>query len=172
MECKAATVEVDESIHLGLDTKAGCSSISKECQHKECHNKVLSVVAIPSSEAHKVWAEAEEWVGLALSQFDTGYGSEDILTEIQLRNMQLWMVPGYAACVTSIQYRPKHKAAVVAFLGGKEMHLWFSDLMGVIEAWAKESGCKYLEEYGRGGWIKEGKKLGWEKFQTVMRKTL
>lgn len=133
----------------------------------------LEVVAIPSSEAVQVWAEVEPRLARILDGADpVGFSSEDVLTQIQRQNMQLWMVPGYAACVTTINIYPQYKVALVCFLAGDEMDRWFGSLMDTIEEWARQMGCKFIEQHGRDGWLKVGAKRGWKKLNTTMRKTL
>jgi hypothetical protein len=128
------------------------------------------VEPIPSARVLEVW----DWVEPLLErvQVDNGFTIDDILTSLQTRDMQLWVVPNKAACVTTVQVFPQYRSVLVARLAGDDLHEWFDDLMGVIEDWARQLGCKYVEEFGRDGWAKVGKHRGYEKVFTVMRKAL
>lgn len=87
--------------------------------------------------------------------------------------MQLWVVDDYrAACVTQIVVYPQHKVCLVVALGGEGMDEWFPELMDTVEEWARQVGCRYVEEYGRKGWQKVGSKRGYEQVYTVMRKAV
>lgn len=133
---------------------------------------MASVRPVSSYEAVHVWAEASKHIRRALDRVETGYSEEDVLTAIQMRDMQLWLVPGYAAAVTQIQVFPQFKVLVLLYLGGHDMGVWLEDLMDAIEEYGRQMGCKYGEEYGRKGWERIGKRRGAEVTFTVMRKAL
>ncbi len=130
------------------------------------------VKAIPANEAVHVWDEARQHLSKALNRIDTGYSDEDLLTAIQMRDMQLWMVPGQAAAVTQIQIFPQFKTLVILYLGGEQMSEWIEELMDTFEEYGRFMGCKYAEQYGRKGWERVARDRGAKTAFTVVRKAL
>jgi len=128
---------------------------------------------IQSAEALAHWHRVDKYISDAVCSVDTGYSSEDILTRIQMREMQLWVVGDYvAAAVTQIQKHPGHTTLLVVALGGSGLTDWFDELMDDLEGYARDIGCKYIEEFGRDGWEKVSKHRGYKKVYVVMRKEL
>lgn len=111
-------------------------------------------------------------ISRALNQTESGYSEEDVLTKLQAREMQLWVIPEKMACVTTIVVYPKFKVCLAAYLGGDDMDEWFPELVETLSTWASQNGCKYLEEWGRKGWEKVAAKQGFKTTFTVMRKPL
>lgn len=127
-------------------------------------------LGIPSNEVLNIWSAVEPSIQAALDQEDTGYNAEDILTRIQTRDMQLWVHP-VAVAVTEIHQLPRFKKLVLVTLGGSDMDAWIEDLMEVLGNYAKGINCKYLEQWGRKGWLRVNEKyqLGGKPTFQVMR---
>ena len=125
---------------------------------------------IPSSEVLSVWNDVEPRIRRALDVEDTGYNTEDILTSLQTRDMQLWVHP-HAVAVTQIQVLPRFKKLLLVTLGGANMDEWIQELMDLLRLFGMDNDCKYLEQHGRKGWLKVNDKFklgGYPAFQ-VMR---
>lgn len=118
------------------------------------------------------WHWVEPLLAKAVDRMDSGMSIEDILTRIQTRHMQLWVVPEEMAAVTTIQNHPQFRVCIIAYMGGEGMKEWLGEFLEVVGDWASQNGCKYLEGWGRPGWEKATKEFGFEKALTVMRKTL
>lgn len=131
----------------------------------------MDVKPIPSHEAVYAWPEARQHLLPALER-DGSYSDEDILTRIQIRDMQLWLVPGRAAAVTQILDYPKRRTLAILYLGGEGMKGWLDPLIDTIEEFGRAMDCSCLEEHGRKGWERIGKKRGGELVYSVMRKAL
>jgi hypothetical protein len=120
-----------------------------------------------------MWPRVVELLRPAIEYVDSGFSDVDILRRLQTSDMQLWVIGEYqAACVTQIIVYPQHKTCLVVALGGEGLEEWFDELMSTIETWAQELGCKYVEEYGRKGWARVGKRRGYAETYTVMRKAI
>jgi len=129
------------------------------------------ITPIPSEYVGQVWPRVSHHVMAAVDYVDSGFNERDIVKRLLTRDMQLWVVGEYqAACVTQITIYPQHTVCMVVALGGDGLVEWFDELMGTIESWAKEQGCKYVEEFGRKGWRKVGAKRGYKETYLVMRK--
>jgi len=120
-----------------------------------------------------VWPRVEHLIRPAIEYVESGFSESDIYGKILVSDMQLWVVGDYeAACVTQIVVYPQHKTCLVVALGGDGMAEWFDELMSTVESWAAETGCKFVEEYGRKGWERVGAKRGYEQIYSVLRKSL
>lgn len=129
------------------------------------------ITPVPGYFVTAMWPRVVDLVRPAIEYFDSGFTEDDILKRLQVSDMQLWVVGEYeAACITQLIVYPQHKTCLVVALGGDNMESWFDELMDRIETWAHEMGCKYVEEYGRKGWLRVGKKRGYDQVYTVMRK--
>ena len=125
---------------------------------------------IQSRDVLREWKNVEPRIRRALDVEDTGYSTEDILTSLQTRDMQLWVHPD-AVAVTQIQVLPRFKKLLLVTLGGENMDKWIQELMDLLRLFGMDNDCKYLEQHGRKGWLKVNDKFklgGYPAFQ-VMR---
>ena len=74
-----------------------------------------------------------------------------------------------AAMTTEFAYYPRDKVCRVVTLAGERMKEWIGNL-DMVEDWAKEQGCNYLDMYGRRGWIKV--LPDWKEDSVLLRKKL
>lgn len=125
-----------------------------------------------SHDAIALWDWVEPLIARVIEQDDVGYSTEDILTKIQMRQMQLWVAPERAAMVTQVLVYPKYKTLLVVALGGDGMADWLDDVIETLDGFAKHMGCKYVEERGRSGWERTLSKYGYRKAYVVLRKTV
>lgn len=129
---------------------------------------------VPAEHVLEVWPRVEPILKRVVKP-QTGYNLDHVLTELQLRRWQLWVVGNFlAAVVTSIQVRPLHKVLWVHFIAGRDMDKWLDDWIAVQEAYAKANGCAAIEFAGRFGWekIARAKKNGYRAILTTLRKEL
>lgn len=74
-----------------------------------------------------------------------------------------------AAMTTEFAYYPRDKVCRVVTLAGERMKEWIGNL-DMVEDWAKEQGCNYLDMYGRRGWTKV--LSDWKEDSVLLRKKL
>lgn len=122
----------------------------------------------------EVWDRAEPLLQRVLDQFDSGYTSEDVLTELQHERMQLWKIGDWdALMVTEIYNVPRWRALLIVWCVGDRMDEWLDPAFEMLERFARAHGCKYVEGRGRRGWTKALAHRGWFKEgMTVVRKAL
>jgi hypothetical protein len=122
-----------------------------------------------------VWPLITDWVVKALEHGRMLYQPEDVLRELLLKHMTLWLVTekdtvvGFG--VTQVTTYPRLKAYTILLIGGEGFETWehFHDQ---LEAEAKVMGCKAIEGNGRLGWKRIAAKHGYEVITTVFRKVL
>lgn len=119
------------------------------------------VEGVPSFDAVAAWPRVSHHIQRALDRYDSGYTLEDLLTAIQLRDKQLWIINGgQAAGITSIEALPQWKRLLVEYLGGDHMGQWADVWHETMQAYAKAHNCKYIEVRGREGWARIAKARG------------
>ena len=131
------------------------------------------ITPIPANFIGQVWPKVSHHVRSAIEYVESGFNEADILRLLDSRDMQLFVIGQYeGACVTQIVVYPQHKTCLIVALGGSGLNEWFDELMDTIEPWAKDQGCKFVEEFGRKGWARVGKARGYEQIYSVMRKSV
>ncbi len=130
----------------------------------------MQVYPVLSADCLSIWEWVEPLIGRVCSDESVGFSTEDILTKLQTRQMQLWVVPEKAAMVTQVLVYPQHKVLLVPILAGDDMDEWLPDIVETLVFFAKHMGCKYIEERGRPGWGKVLDKDGFRKAFVTLRK--
>lgn len=116
------------------------------------------------------WGSIEPHLQRVLTRIDSGHTVEDVLSKLQWQEMQLWCVNDWQAiAVTQISILPQHKVLAVVYVAGDGVDDWLPALSHTLENFAAGLGCKYVEFYGRDGWRKKAKPLGFENAFSVMR---
>jgi hypothetical protein len=160
--------ERGKRIHIGRD-KLAASSGDRQC------DRTLVLSKVDWFHIPVVWPLITDWVVKALEHGRMLYQPEDVLRELLLKHMTLWLVTekdtvvGFG--VTQVTTYPRLKAYTILLIGGEGFETWehFHDQ---LEAEAKVMGCKAIEGNGRLGWKRIAAKHGYEVITTVFRKVL
>lgn len=132
----------------------------------------MRLIPVPS-------ADLDEWedkIGWHLESFSANgvYSPDDFLADIRNRERQLWIVEeeGDVKCVllTSIA-DDRLKTCLVTHLAGENYRAWLG-LMGAVEDWARDIGCKRIEAKTRPGWEKLLGRFDLKKTHVVLEKRL
>lgn len=119
-----------------------------------------------------IWSEASPIIEQALAHADSKYSLEDVYGFIQSRDMQLWAIYNnkglQGITVTQIICYPQEKRLLIVFLAGIDFDKWIN-LWFPMRDWAKEEGCTACEIFGRPGWERRLKEIGFEKIHTVLK---
>jgi hypothetical protein len=119
-----------------------------------------------------VWPYVSVFLEKALRYSDGKYNLDDIYNALCLRDMQLWL--GFddgklvAVCVTQIVTFPRKKILFLLLASGINFKKW-QHLTHDMVAFAKENNCDAVELYGRPGWEKMGKDVGFKKISTIYK---
>lgn len=128
---------------------------------------------VPAEHVREVWPRVEPILKRVVKP-QTGFDLHHVLTELQLRRWQLWVIGNFDAIViTSIVVRPLHKVLWIEFIAGRDMETWLDDWITTQEAYAKATGCKAVEFAGRAGWSKiRERHRDYKPIRTTYRKEL
>ena len=135
----------------------------------------VDVSAVLAQHLDVVWPDVEPLLQSALRHGQGEYRIEDIYHALQQGTMQLWLASigkDLLGCgVTEIINFPNTVVCHLDFVAGENWDVWKSQI-SVIEDWALSIGCDKLRWFGRKGWLKRAKPLGYEDVYAVMSKTL
>lgn len=113
------------------------------------------VQGILSTEVHTVWDEVFPMLELVISPDE--YSIDDVLNELQKKEMQLWVAYQdgkiEAIMTTRLVDYPQGSFCVLVHMAGK-WEQGLTQYLDHIGAWAKENGAKKFVIYGRAGWEK------------------
>ncbi len=133
--------------------------------------KNIRMYGVMSHALDQVWHEVKPLLQLAINKTADGkYESSDVYEAIKAKDMQLWIAfddEGLCAIlVTQIICFPRKKVLRLVFTAGERFEDWLH-LFDEIKNFAKHHGCESVEGYGRPGWEKKSKPLGFQKIHTI-----
>jgi len=95
------------------------------------------------------------------------FDAASIFRGLMEKEYSLWVVVDeesdefVAAMTTRITDYPTGRGMAIDWIGGKRMSEWLDEFSSVMDQYAKDNGCKFIEGMGRHGWIRELKKYGY-----------
>lgn len=129
---------------------------------------VLGMIArVKTSELCGVWEMVEPLLRLSLLRGGCAhlYSVGDVFVSLKREDRQLWLgfntlgkVEGFA--VTEIIDYPKARVLQIFALGGKDFYKIKDSGWELLESFALNTGCDYINFSGRLGWKKEMKDKG------------
>ncbi len=125
---------------------------------------------IPEENAAQVWPLAEEFIERACKYSQGLLLSSDLEASVADGTKQLWIVwedECRGAGVTSVI----NSTCFVWAFGGTSIDE-FLPLCADVEVWAKENGCDAVQFFGRLGWERVMRSIGYERKMVVLRKEL
>ena len=130
-----------------------------------------ALIPIPSDLVGKAWDVSAPYLKRALDESQGDYTLGDIRRMLDSADAQLWVVyedgvPS-GALVTRIIAYPSPVCELWLYAGALPSN--FAELLGEVEAWARDLDCARIQVHGRRGWVR---KLGWTERYTVADKCL
>lgn len=125
---------------------------------------MTKIVGVLAQDANQWWPKIERWAEEALEHTGGLFGLDDIQEAVLLRDMQLWLVmqPELKAfCITEVSVFPKARVLTAVLTGGEDMPAWIAALDNHLTRFAIAHDCKQFNAYGRSGWRRVARGLGW-----------
>ena len=117
-----------------------------------------------------MWATIEPEIRRVTNRFDIGEQPEHIRERLINRDQQLWLCNGGdGICISEIKVLKDFKILAFPVIAGKNMDQWLDDLVDMAKAFAKHHNCKYIEGYGRKGWLRALNKHGFKDYAITTR---
>ena len=138
----------------------------------------MKITDINTKDIDLVWPLVAEYLHSAVQEANGEYDLQDIYDALQKNMMRLWVTYDdfgivKAAAVCTINFFPHKKICFIMFTGGVNVDEWCTDqTLSAIESWAKENGASTMQVFGRKGWIKKLKPLGFKEKYWVLTKEL
>ncbi len=118
---------------------------------------IFNYVNLSGSEVDGVWDKIKHEV--ARTNEDV-FNDEDVKLFINEGYYTLWLILEnttnnvIAVITTEFVEFPRDKVCRIVTVSGNRMKEWVTETLSVLEKWAKEQGCSYMDCYGRKGWKK------------------
>jgi hypothetical protein len=129
---------------------------------------LISGVLAPDIDS--VWIQVEPEIARVTDRFDTGERPEHFYQRLIKREQQLWLCNGGEGLfITEVKIFPEFKLLAVPIVAGKNMDKWMVGMVDTCKAFAKHHQCKYIEGYGRKGWLRALHKHGFKDYAITTR---
>jgi len=131
----------------------------------------MTIHQVFAPEALGDWDFYEKRIERVMRRSASGVNAEDVLTCLQLGNMQLWRTDNHKGiAVTEIQVYPQYKVLLIFMVAGEDARTWLAEGQQQLDSFAKKSGCKFVELIGRPGWERALRDQGYTEKFIRMRK--
>lgn len=139
-------------------------------------NSTLEFSAVPPIALDIVWPAASELLAPAVEVSKGRYSLHEMWRELNECLLGLWVVldgsEPVAAITTRVVDYPECRALAMDWIGGSRMEEWLPMAQARLGEYALDQGCTQLEGYGRKGWERSLRKLGWSPDLTIYRMDL
>ncbi|HYH17888.1 MAG TPA: hypothetical protein VD995_04660 [Azospirillum sp.] len=119
------------------------------------------------------WARCQPWLAAALARGGGTHTVDDVLNAVLAGRMQFW--PGErSVLVTEIVTYPRLKAVRV-FAGGGEANAALGEMLALerhVADFGRANGCQRIEGFGREGWARALRRLGYADTRVFMWRAL
>ncbi|WP_373089291.1 hypothetical protein [Zhongshania sp.] len=116
------------------------------------------------------WGSIEPLLQRVLSRFDYGSDAEHILIDVVNGRRQIWEIADFSAiAVTEVCNLPKFSVLDIPLVSGDNMETWLEPLLDQLTEYAKASGCRYIDGFGRKGWTRKLEKYGFKPYSYDVR---
>lgn len=125
-----------------------------------------TVSAVPPTEVKAAWPAVAPLLAPAVALSNGRMDMASLFTWLADQRYILWVAYATdkvirAAFVTREARYPRKAMLVVDLCGGSEMHAWVNEADQVFRGYARDAGLDGVELFGRAGWTKPLKALGW-----------
>lgn len=138
--------------------------------------KPLKYTLIGTDNVEYWWPRAAPWILQAIGESDSWEGVEQIRRDLLMGTAQLWLVMEphekiKLALITETLLFEGQPTCVLRWAGGEGVKELTFDI-GFIESWARSRGITSMKIWGRRGWERLFKPLGYTHEYSVLQKTL
>ena len=136
---------------------------------------MYEVSLVPTNEITKVWDRIEPLVDKVIPYTYGRMLTVDVLHSLITNQYHLWIIYKddeeiEAIAITEFMKYPRKTVLLINFISGDNLDKWIKELDKTLVKFSKESGCEFLEAWGRAGWERKVTKLGWIKKFTIVEK--
>lgn len=137
---------------------------------------MIEVLGIPREKVDRFWPAVAPMIERALDYAHGEFLIDDIRLYAKDNRLQLWVVLDedrlVGAIVTEIANYPRVLALRFLALAGENLDGWMDEAEEFIVSRARDWGCGVSEGYGRRGWERKARHLGYEFGHVMVRKEI
>ena len=134
---------------------------------------------VPPQMLGGVWRKSERLIDKLQRVSHGRFENQDILHELFSGKQQFWAVwdgeidglPIIGVVITEIMAYPRKRILCIQYCAGDRLNEWMSDILELLEEWAKTCDCDGLELTGRRGWVRTLQPEGWKEEYVVVSKS-
>jgi len=133
------------------------------------------IEGVMSKDVDTWWPYVRDYIQEALEHSLGEYSLKDINEACSEASMQLWIATSNkvdAVCVTKINQYPQKRVFVMLLSGGLPFSSWIEEGEAIMNAYAKENNCDYVQLFGRKGWTRKMKDLNYDHNRVVLTKEI
>ena len=139
---------------------------------------MLEMSMVPPNLLGHAWKKSEHLIGKLKRVSHGRFEGHDILHEMYSGKQQMWCIwegdkedfPIIGVVITEVLQYPQKKLLCIQYCTGARLNEWKSDILDLLDRWAKECECDGLELTGRKGWVRELKPDGWNEEYVILTK--
>ena len=139
---------------------------------------MLEMSMTPTEMLGSVWKKSERLIDKLQRVSHGRFESQDILHELFTGKQQFWAVwdeeveglPIIGVVITEVMQYPQRRILSIQYCTGSRLDEWMSDIIELLEQWAKTCGCDGMELTGRRGWARKLQPEGWEEEYVIVSK--
>lgn len=125
-----------------------------------------TMTAVPPGEVKAIWPTVAPLLAPAVEYSNGRISMSSLLDWLLDQRYLLWVTYDTdrkiaAAFITREARYPCRKMLTIDICGGSEMRFWASEADKTFRAYAEAAGLDGVELYGRSGWTRALKNLGW-----------
>ena len=134
------------------------------------------VSPVRTDEVRQLWASVAPMLVPAIRYSGGRIDARSVIEWLMDGRYILWVVhtensPPKAALVTRVARYPRRAMLAVDLCGGSGLEDWAAEADRVLRTFSRQSGLDGVELYGRQGWTRALRRLGWQQ-TAVMVDTL
>tara|TARA_R110000823_G_C15908355_1_gene497515 strand:+ start:1246 stop:1674 length:429 start_codon:yes stop_codon:yes gene_type:complete len=121
---------------------------------------------VPIDFVYAMWGKVSHFIKLATDTTGGRFTEKDVYDDIQRGIYVLWIVVDnddiIGALTTRIAVYPNKRGMSLDWVGGSGLLELIPMFHHVLEQYARDHKCSYLEGHGRGGWSRKLRNYGWK----------
>jgi hypothetical protein len=122
---------------------------------------------VPREEVNNVWHIVSPMIERAIEYAENRADIIDVFTEILQRKLVLWAAFSdskeiVGCAITRLVSYPLSRILVFEYLAGENVDTWLDEGADILNNYAFDQQCDWMECRGRFGWVPRLKKYNWE----------
>lgn len=128
---------------------------------------MIQITQVPREEVPAIWSVVGPMIDRAIEYTAHRVELIDVYADILLKNMMLWIAFNeeneiVGCAVTRVYETPLTRCLTFEYLAGDDIDTWLDEGDVMLNSYAFDMQCEWMDCRGRFGWVPRLKNLGWE----------